>query len=102
MKATGMLFLSRTPPALTKDSKGEWTVTLLCVDRIANHQVEPWKLIWKGQQAANWLDSHKAHLTPGTPLAVITENIRTHTMGRITEITAKAFAVAVAKQLEAA
>ncbi len=55
MKAEGMLFLSRTPPALAKDNNGQWTVTLLCVDRIANHQVEPWKLVWKGQQAADWL-----------------------------------------------
>lgn len=102
MKATGMLFLSRTPPALTKDSKGEWAVTLLCVDRIANHQVEPWRVIWKGQQAANWLDANRSHLTPGTPLTVTTENLRTHTMGRSTEITAKATAVALAKQLEAA
>lgn len=102
MKATGILFLSRTPPCLTKDSKGEWTVTLLCVDRIANHQVEPWRVIWKGQQAANWLDTHISQLTPGTPLAVITENLRTHNMGRFSEIIAKATAVALVKQLEAA
>lgn len=102
MKATGMLFLSRTQPSLTKDSRGEWSVTLLCVDRIANHQTEPWKLIWKGQDAANWLDANKARLTAGTPLAVITENIRTHTMGRITEITAKVTALALVNQLEPA
>ena len=102
MKATGMLFLSRTPPSLTKDGRGDWSVTLLCVDRIANHQTEPWKLIWKGQNAANWLHTHKANLTPGAALAVITDNIRTHTMGRITEITAKVHALALVKQLEVA
>jgi hypothetical protein len=93
MKAAGMLFLSRTPPALTKDSKGEWTVTLLCVDRIANHQVEPWKLIWKGQQAADWFDAHRARLLPGAVLCAVADNIRTHTMGRMTEITARASAL---------
>lgn len=100
MKATGMLFLSRTPPTLTKDSRGEWSVTFVCVDRIANHQVEPWRLIWKGQQAANWLDANKAKLTPGTPLAVITENLRTHTMGRFAEVTAKVIALAMVNQVE--
>lgn len=88
-----MLFLSRTPPALTKDNRGEWTVTLLCVDRIANHQVEPWKLIWKGQQAADWFDANKPKLQPGTVLCAVVDNIRTHTMGRMTEITARASAL---------
>ncbi|PUE20328.1 hypothetical protein B9Z48_05260 [Limnohabitans sp. WS1] len=97
-----MLFLSRTPPTLTKDSKGEWTVTLLCVDRIATQQVESWRIFWKGQQAANWFDDNKTHLTPGTPLVFMTENLRTHTMGKFSEITAKATAVALVNQSEAA
>jgi hypothetical protein len=101
MKATGMLFLSKTPPALTKDSRGEWTVTLLCVDRIANHQTEPWKLIWKGQQAANWLDANRPKLQPGAVLRVGVENMRTHSVGRITEITAKVLGCAVDEKVEA-
>ena len=93
MNAYGQLFLSKTPPALTKDSRGEWTVTLLCVDRIANHQTEPWKLIWKGQQAADWLDANRPKLQPGAVLCAVVDNIRTHTMGRMTEITARASAL---------
>ena len=89
MKATGMLFMGRTPPALTKDGKGQWVVTLLCVDRIANHQVEPWKLVWKGQQAAVWLDMHRAQLKPDAPLAVMADNLRTRAVGAFSEITAR-------------
>jgi len=96
MKATGMLFLSRTPPALNKDVRGQWVVTLLCVDRIANHQTEPWKLIWKGQQAADWLDLHRAKLQPGTPLAVVAENIRTRPVGAFSEISARVLLLAMA------
>ena len=96
MKATGMLFLSRTPPALRKDDRGQWVVTLLCVDRIANHQVEPWKLIWKGQQAAVWLDMHRAQLQPGTPLAVTADNLRTRAVGAFSEITARVSFLALA------
>jgi len=89
MKAAGMLFLSRTPPALAKDNNGQWTVTLLCVDRIANHQVEPWKLVWKGQQAADWLDAHRARLLPGAVLCAVVDNIRVRSAGSISEVTAK-------------
>ncbi len=93
MKAAGMLFLSRTAPTLTKDNRGEWTVTLLCVDRIANHQTEPWKLIWKGQQAADWFSAHLAKLQPGAVLCTVADNIPTHTMGRMTEVTARVSAL---------
>lgn len=89
MKATGMLFLSRTPPTMGKDTKGEPTLTLVCVDRIANHQVEPWKLVWKGQPATDFWRNHAAKLLPGTPLAVVTENMRTHNFGHMTEVTAR-------------
>lgn len=89
MKAAGMLFLSRTPPSMAKDAKGEPTLTLLCVDRIANHQVEPWKLVWKGQAAVDFWRGHAAQLQPGTPLAVVTQNMRVHTFGRMAEITAR-------------
>lgn len=89
MKATGMLFLSRTTPSLSKDGKGEPTLTMLCVDRIANHQVEPWKLVWKGQAAVDFWHAHRAMLLPGTPLAVVADNLRTHHFGRMTEVTAR-------------
>lgn len=84
-----MLFLSRTTPSMSKDAKGEPTLTMLCVDRIANRQVEPWKLVWKGQSATEFWRAHAAQLLPGTPLAVVTENMRTHNFGRMTEVSAR-------------
>ena len=89
MRAAGMLFLSRTRPSLSKDAKGEPTLTMLCVDRIANHQTEPWKLVWKGTSAVAFWRAHAAQLLPGTPLCVVCENMRTHHMGHLTEITAR-------------
>lgn len=99
MKAAGMLFLSRTPPSMAKDAKGEPTLTLLCVDRIANHQVEPWKLVWKGQAAVDFWRGHAAQLLPGAPLAVVTENMRTHSFGRMSEITTRVVLCALVQPL---
>lgn len=89
MKAAGMLFLSRTPPCMAKDGKGEPTLTLLCVDRIANHQVEPWKLVWKGQAAVDFHRAHAQQLVPGAPLSVVADNMRTRTFGHMAEVTAR-------------
>ena len=102
MKAEGMLFLSRTPPSMAKDVKGEPTLTLLCVDRIANHQVEPWKLIWKGQAAVDFWRGHGKQLVPGTPLSVVTQNLRVHTFGRMAEITARVVSLALVPVTEKA
>lgn len=99
MKAAGMLFLSRTPPSLSKDAKGEPTLTLLCVDRIANHQVEPWKLVWKGQAAVNFMRAHAQQLVPGAPLSVVTENLRTHTFGMRSEMSARVVLCALVQPL---
>ena len=89
MAATGMLFLSRGGVRLTRDGKGEPTLTLQCVDRIANYQVEPWALFWKGQAAADFYATHGDKLTPGTPFVATVENLRSHTAGRTVEITAR-------------
>ena len=96
MKAAGMLFLSRAPARLTKDSKNGPTVTLVCVDRIANHQVEPWVLFWKGQAAADFWVAHGHLLLPGTPIDVTVDNMRSHTAGRTVEITARVLSLALA------
>ncbi len=89
MTATGMLFLSRGGVRLTRDGKGEDTLTLQCVDRIANHQVEPWALFWKGKDAADFYAAHRDKLTPGAPMLVQVQNLRSHTAGRTVEITAR-------------
>ena len=91
-----MVLLSRTPPALNKDVRGQWVVTLQCVDRIANHQVEPWALFWKGQDAADFYAHHREKLVPGTPLTVCVDNMRSHTMGRTVEISARVNRLALA------
>ena len=89
MTAAGMLFLSRGGVRLTHDGKGEPTLTLHCVDRIANYQVEPWALLWKGQAAADFYAMHGDKLTPGAPMVVQVQNLRSHTAGRTVEITAR-------------
>jgi hypothetical protein len=88
MKATGMVFLSRGGARLTKDSKGEPTLTLMCLDRIANHKVEPWALFWNGAEATEFWHINEHRLQPGTPLNVVVENMRSHAAGRSIEITA--------------
>ena len=89
MNATGMVFLSRGGVRLTRDSQGQPTLTLLAVARIANHQVEPWALFWKGADAAQFHAQHSAQLVAGTPLNVTVDNLRAHTAGRTVEITAR-------------
>lgn len=94
--AKGMLFLSRGGVRLTRDAKHEPTLTLLCVSRIANHQVEPWALFWKGDEAAAFYAAHSADLTAGAPLTVEACNLRAHSTGRTVEITARVISCALA------
>lgn len=89
MNAHGMVFLSRGGVRLTRDGQGQPTLTMLAVSRIANHQVEPWALFWKGQDAANFHAQHGPQLVAGTPLVVTVDNLRAHTTGRTVEITAR-------------
>ena len=96
MKAAGMLFLSRGGVRLTKDSKGEPTLTLMCLDRIANHQVEPWAIFWKGEAAAEFWRANEQKLQPGTPMNVVVENMRSHAVGQSIEITARVVSCALA------
>lgn len=90
-----MLFLSRAQPAMGKDTNGQPTLTLLCVDRIGQHAAEPWKLVWKGPAAVDFWRGHAGQLVAGTPLAVIAESMRTHSFGRMTEVTAKVVSLAL-------
>ena len=88
MKAEGMVFLSKGGARLTHFAQGTPTLTLLCVDRIGPHQVEPWALFWHGQAAADFYAQHRDKLLPGTPLTVCVERMRSHTTGRTVEISA--------------
>ncbi len=88
MQATGMLFMSRAKPQLTRDSTGVPQLLLLTVHRLANHQTEAYTLIWRGQDAADFYRTHAAELTPGQPLAVTLDKLRTHVVGHQTEVRA--------------
>ena len=86
MKATGMLFMSRTPARLTRDSRGTPQLMLRLVHRIAQHQNEPWTLTWSGQAAADFFAQHGDKLTAGQPLQVTASNLRCHAVGPMTEV----------------
>lgn len=82
MTAQGLLFLGKTRPLVTTAADGTFQVTLLAVDRLGPHQVEPWRITWAGAQAqAFWADRSSA-MQPGQPLTVELERIRTFTNGR--------------------
>jgi hypothetical protein len=82
MLATGMLFLSKTAPLVTRATDGTFCLTLLAFDRIAPQQVEPWRINWAGMAAESFWLSSKGDLKPGQPITVALERIRTFTNGR--------------------
>lgn len=78
MNAYGLLFMSRTRPVATTAADGTFQLTLLAMDRIEIHHVEPWRVTWAGEEArAFWNTNHNA-LTPGQPLRVLATHVRTH------------------------
>lgn len=89
MQHTGMLFLARTSPTVSTTADGMFRLTMLAMDRIGLHQVEPWRLVWTGDKASEWWQAHRDQLTPGTPLQVVAHCARSYPAGRSgSEITA--------------
>ncbi len=86
MKATGMLFMSRSTPQLGRDSNGEPQLLLRTVHRAGKHHTEAWTLFWRGQAAADFHARHVAELTAGQPLNVTATGLRTHQVGHLVEI----------------
>lgn len=82
MTAHGLLFLGKTRPLVTTAADGTFAVTLLAVDRLGPHQVEPWRITWSGPDAAQFWQERASAMQPGQPLAVELERIRTFTNGR--------------------
>ena len=89
MKAAGRLFISRGGVRLTRNLDGRPTLTILCVDRISSHQTEPWTLLWKGDEALQFYQTHKDRLIAGAVLLVEAQQLRTNALGRAIEITAQ-------------
>lgn len=94
MQATGKLFLSRTRPVAKTTADGTFGLQLFAVDRIAEHQVEGWVVMWYGPEAkAFWLQA-QAQLVPGAVIHVKTQRMRAHQTGRcVPEIHATASSV---------
>lgn len=82
MRATGILFMSNTAPVGATAADGTFCVTLLAMDRIGPHQVEPWRITWVGRDAYEFWCGLVHDLKPGQPISVELERIRTFTNGR--------------------
>lgn len=81
MAASGILFLSRTAPLAMRSRDGIFTLTLLAYSRLAEHQVEPWRIHWSGEEALYFWLSNEDSLLPGMPLRAELERIRSFTNG---------------------
>lgn len=88
MQVKGMLFLSKAPVRLTRTADNRWQLTLLAVHRIANHQTEPWRLVWTGDEAEAFARRHQDDLKPGQPIHITAHQLRAHSVGVLTEIVA--------------
>jgi hypothetical protein len=99
MQSTGILFTGKTKPLATTALDGTFALTLLAFDRIGTHQVEPWRITFFGQEAkAFWEAAQPALATPGQPLLVEANRMRTFGGGRYgtAEVQATATRIALA------
>lgn len=76
MQASGILFLSKTPPVASKSLGDVFSLTMLAYDRIGTHKVEPWRIIFSGPAASEFWSSHQADLKPGQPIYIEAEHMR--------------------------
>lgn len=91
MRASGLLFLSRTRPQANTSNSGEFVLQLHAYDRIAQHQVESWVVLWSGPQAQAFWEQHRHHLIPGSAVEVTADRLRSHVVrGCAPEIHARA------------
>ena len=82
MRACGTVYLGKTAPLATTAADGTFALTLLAFDRIGAHKVEPWRITYTGLGAQLWWACYRAELTPGQPINVELEHLRTFTYGR--------------------
>lgn len=90
MIAQGILFLSKGGVLMSfmRDTHATPQLLLRCVARDSGRTAEAWTVFWSGQDAADFYHHHKHELTAGQPLQVELHNIRAHSVGYLTEITA--------------
>lgn len=94
MRATGLLFLSKTRPSSQTATDGTFALQLYAVDRIGTHQVEPWVVLWSGARAEAFWAAHQGDLRPGCAIRVDALRMRAHTQHRaVPEIHAVAASV---------
>lgn len=99
MRAEGILFTGKTKPQATTARDGTFALTLLAFDRIGPHQVEPWRISYYGPDAqAFWKAESAALSTPGLPLQVCADRMRTFGGGRYgaSEVTATVRSISLA------
>ena len=81
MRATGTLYLARTAPLATHAQDGTFALTLLAMDRIGAHQVEPWRITYTGLGALLFWSTYQADLIAGQPIEVELDHVRTFSNG---------------------
>lgn len=96
MQATGLLFLSKTRPTIKSATDGTFSVLIYAYDRIVQHQVESWLVLWSGEDAKAFWESNQPNLRPGTAIEVNAMRMRAHVQGRaVPEIHAVASSIKV-------
>ena len=80
--ATGPLYLAKTAPQAQRAADGTFAIVLLAMDRIADHQVESYRITYSGPWAELFWQAHGRDLTPGQPINVQLQKLRTFTNGR--------------------
>ena len=96
MRASGLLFLSKTRPSPQTAADGTFALQLFAYDRIGPHQVESWAVLWSGAAARAFWQAHQGELRPGCAIQVDALRMRAHAQGRaVPEIHAVAASVAL-------
>ena len=82
LQAEGAVYLARRTASFTaapaRLGSGMPQLLLYAVSRPAEHCAEPLVLTWAGERAAQFWAAHSAQLTPGQPLHVVLDRLRSH------------------------
>lgn len=84
---TGLLHVPKhARPRTTTAADGTFQLTLPLRDNQGTHRVEPWLVLWTGDEAKAWWQANGAALAPGSSLVVTLTHLRAHgTTGRFGE-----------------
>jgi hypothetical protein len=93
---TGTMFLSKTRPAVEASVDDRpFSVTLVVLDRQGPKAVEPYRITWRGPDAAAWWRRH-GDIQPGQPLRIELVNPRSFPAMRGSETQATVRALSLA------